>query len=489
MSSDLDRRLHALQHDPPRFESRRGEASPPPGLPAGEDRVSSAHRRDHVLRWSLAFVDCATAMFALLVATQVFGDARATAATVAAVPLVLLIHKVAGLYDRDHVVIRRSTLDEVPQLIQLSGLYALAVAILEPYLFDGGVGNVQLLGVWLLAAATLPVGRHMARRIARAFSPEERCLVIGDPEHVARIRQKLAASNAHARIVATLPPAPDRTLGMGAPDTIRRTVERLAVHRIVIAPAAGSASLAEPIRLAKAAGVRVSVLPRMLEAVGSSMEFETLDGMTMLGVRPFGLTRSSRLLKRTFDLCGSLLGLVATAPLLCAIALAIRLDSRGPALFRQPRVGRDGEVFHILKFRTMTVDAEGRKHELAAHNEASDGFFKITEDPRVTRVGRVLRRTSFDELPQLLNVVRGEMSLVGPRPLVQDEDALVTGLDRSRLHLTPGMTGPWQVLGSSRIPMHEMVGMDYLYVANWTLWSDVKILLRTIQHVAGAHNR
>ena len=168
-----------------------------------------------------------------------------------------------------------------------------------------------------------------------------------------------------------------------------------------------------------------------------------------------------------------------------AIAFAIRLDSGGPVLFRQTRVGKGGRHFRMLKFRSMASDAEERKESLRHLNQAA-GLFKIHDDPRVTRVGRVLRRLSLDELPQLFNVWRGEMSLVGPRPLVIDEDAKVLGLDRSRLTLTPGMTGHWQVLGSSRIPMSEMVGIDYLYVANWSLWTDVKILLRTVPYVLGS---
>jgi lipopolysaccharide/colanic/teichoic acid biosynthesis glycosyltransferase len=137
----------------------------------------------------------------------------------------------------------------------------------------------------------------------------------------------------------------------------------------------------------------------------------------------------------------------------------------------------------------MVVGADRLKDDLRAHNEAGDGFFKITADPRITRVGRVLRRTSLDELPQLLNVLRGEMSLVGPRPLVTDEDARIEGLARQRLHLTPGMTGHWQVLGSSHIPLHEMLSIDYLYVANWSLWTDVKLLARTVGHVLARGGR
>src|SRR5262249_22987443 len=170
------------------------------------------------------------------------------------------------------------------------------------------------------------------------------------------------------------------------------------------------------------------------------------------------------------------------APLFALLAVVIRLDSRGPAVYRQTRIGRDGEPFTMWKLRTMVDGADAMKPSLQTLNEA-DGLFKIAEDPRVTRVGRRLRRFSLDELPQLVNVLRGEMSLVGPRPLVRDDDARITGLDRRRLQLTPGMTGPWQILGSARVPLQEMIKLDYLYVAGWSLWVDVTILLRTIPYV------
>jgi lipopolysaccharide/colanic/teichoic acid biosynthesis glycosyltransferase len=136
----------------------------------------------------------------------------------------------------------------------------------------------------------------------------------------------------------------------------------------------------------------------------------------------------------------------------------------------------------MWKFRTMVDGADAMKAPLRGRNEA-EGLFKIAEDPRITRVGRILRRYSLDELPQLINVVLGEMSLVGPRPLVPDEDDLIKGLDRRRLQLTPGMTGRWQILGSARVPLAEMVKLDYLYVTGWSLWSDVKILLRTVPYM------
>jgi lipopolysaccharide/colanic/teichoic acid biosynthesis glycosyltransferase len=238
-------------------------------------------------------------------------------------------------------------------------------------------------------------------------------------------------------------------------------------------------------RTLKAIGVRVSVLPRLLEVVGSSIEFDDLHGVTLMGVTRFELTRSSRALKRGFDLLGASLMLIAVAPLMLMIMIAIKLDSPGPVFFRQSRVGRHGRRFQMLKFRTMVPDADAMKASLRARNEAAEGLFKIADDPRVTRVGGFLRKSALDELPQLLNVARGEMGLVGPRPLVIEEDRCIEGWHRRRLELTPGMTGPWQILGPARSPLREMAVMDYLYVANWSLWSDVKILLRTFSHVIG----
>jgi lipopolysaccharide/colanic/teichoic acid biosynthesis glycosyltransferase len=212
------------------------------------------------------------------------------------------------------------------------------------------------------------------------------------------------------------------------------------------------------------------------------VEFDDIHGMPMLGIRSFGLSRSSQAVKRTTDLVASCLGLLAVAPLMLIIAVVIKLDSRGPVFFRQERVGRDGTRFGLVKFRSMVVGADAQKAALMARNQ-SDGLFKIVDDPRVTRVGRVIRKSALDELPQLINVLRGEMSLVGPRPLVVDEDEKIVGWHRRRLHLTPGMTGPWQILGSARVPLHEMVNIDYLYVANWTFWTDAKILLRTVTYM------
>jgi lipopolysaccharide/colanic/teichoic acid biosynthesis glycosyltransferase len=187
--------------------------------------------------------------------------------------------------------------------------------------------------------------------------------------------------------------------------------------------------------------------------------------------------------KRAFDVFAAVIGLIVLAPAFAVIILAIRLGSPGPALFRQERVGRGGAVFGIFKFRTMYDGAHAHRSALASLNESS-GIFKIRRDPRVTTIGRLLRRASIDELPQLINVVRGEMSLVGPRPLILEEDELVQGPYRARLQVTPGMTGPWQAVGSVRPPLREMVVIDCLYVENWSLWEDCRILARTLLQLA-----
>jgi lipopolysaccharide/colanic/teichoic acid biosynthesis glycosyltransferase len=194
-------------------------------------------------------------------------------------------------------------------------------------------------------------------------------------------------------------------------------------------------------------------------------------------------TRLERVLKRGFDVVGATLLLILLSPLLIAIAIMVKIDSPGPILFRHPRVGRDGEWLWMRKFRTMIKDADAHKLRLLHMNEAAEGLFKIREDPRVTRFGRFLRSTSLDELPQLFHVLTGKMSLVGPRPLVPDEDAKIQGEYRRRLEIRPGMTGVWQVQGASEIPIREMVRLDLAYVRDWSLWGDLKLLAGTAAHV------
>src|SRR5262245_8584129 len=194
-------------------------------------------------------------------------------------------------------------------------------------------------------------------------------------------------------------------------------------------------------------------------------------------------SRTERTLKRALDLVGGTVLLIVLAPVWLSISLLIKADSPGPILFRQRRIGQYGVPFRMFKFRTMVDGADTRKPALVHMNEAADGLFKISGDPRLTRVGRWLRRTSLDELPQLLDVISGRMSLVGPRPLIPQEDCQIRGGHRSRLSIRPGMTGVWQVNGASAIPISEMVKLDREYIDEWSLWLDMKLLLLTASHV------
>jgi lipopolysaccharide/colanic/teichoic acid biosynthesis glycosyltransferase len=295
-------------------------------------------------------------------------------------------------------------------------------------------------------------GRRAARRSRR-----DRSLVLVDPARFEQVCRALGTDDGGPEIafpVGQEPTSLGGLLGSG----LRDIVEAQGVRRVLVAPSGRGAE------------------EQMLElTVDSTLETATVS------MPRLGLTRSAELAKRGFDLVLASIAMLLAAPLLSLIALLIKLDSPGPTLFRQTRVGRRGAPFQMLKFRTMVEDAESRKGQLLELNER-DGMFKIREDPRVTAIGRWLRQTNLDELPQLINVLRGEMSLVGPRPLVPEEDARIRGWRRRRLDVPPGMTGCWQV-GTPRVSLDEMIVIDHLYTANWSLWGDVKCILGTVPSV------
>jgi len=448
-------------------------------------------RRDAIFRRMLLAADVVAVLGAFTLAlTLTAGSPKATWMCLAGLPVFLLGAKLYGLYDRDEMLIRKTTLDEAPKLFHMATLVALVAWLGDGLIFDGQLRRAGALLLWVSLTALLVAARSLARGFALRVAPAERCLFIGEDASASTFRAKLAChGGVKAKVVAHLDLGKVSSWSTDASSAerlmeIRDLARELDVHRAIVAPrSADAGEMLDLVRTLKAIGVKVSILPRVLEVVGSSVEFDNVHGVTVMGVRRFDLARSSAGVKRAFDLFGASLGLLALSPLMVFFAVAIRLDSRGPVFFRQLRVGRHGERFHVLKYRTMVPNAEALKDGLRDRNEAAEGLFKIADDPRVTRVGRLLRKSSLDELPQLFNVLAGEMSLVGPRPLVVEEDEQVEGWHRRRLELTPGMTGHWQILGPARVPLREMVAIDYLYVANWSLWTDIKILLRTVPHV------
>ncbi len=487
LQADREAVAERLAHPDRRSRERRSDDVPYlRTLPVKRDEAVVAQRsrkRDAIFRRSLAIADITGALTALLLTQLIANLGWLPVQLYAGVLAVVVASKVIGLYDRDELLIGKATLNEAPAIFHLATVYALLVTILaaagsEPF----SAGTIALL--WALLFVATVVCRSAARQLSRKLTAPERCVVLGDIEQAHDVRAKFANHETiHGEIVAFLPFRTFELARKRDSDFACYVIERN-INRVIVTQDDSSERVLETVRYFKEYGLKVSVLPNILQVVGSSVEFDEIHGTTMLGVRSFGLSRSSQLLKRAFDIVGGIFILALSSPVLAAIGVAIKLDTRGPVLFPQTRVGQDGLRFKMYKFRTMFNGSDRLRAELADANE-TDGLFKIADDPRVTRVGRFLRRTSLDELPQLINVVRGEMSLVGPRPLVEDEDSQVEGWHRRRLHLTPGMTGSWQIMGDTRVPLREMVMMDYLYIVNWSLWADVKILIRTVGHVFG----
>jgi exopolysaccharide biosynthesis polyprenyl glycosylphosphotransferase len=226
-------------------------------------------------------------------------------------------------------------------------------------------------------------------------------------------------------------------------------------------------------------------MPSMLPPSGAKVELANVTGfdMPMLGMSRVPTSQGRLLVKRMLDITGSAIGILFASPVLIAAAIAIKLTSPGPVFFRQVRAGRHGRRFTMIKFRSMVVDAEAQRAKLAHLNEMDGPVFKIKADPRITRVGRIIRSTSIDELPQLFNVLRGDMSLVGPRPPLPSEVLQYEPWQRRRLSVKPGLTGLWQVSGRNHVDFDQWMALDLEYIDNWSLWLDIKIILRTVPAV------
>lgn len=268
-------------------------------------------------------------------------------------------------------------------------------------------------------------------------------------------------------------------------DTIAAAVRGRAVDAVIVVPGKGlrGARLGQLRCDLERSGTALFVLPGLVDVMDSRMRLTAIGSVPLLHVRPGQHAPAGRVMKEVWERSAALLALVALLPLLAVLVALIRLDSPGPAVFRQVRVGRDGRPFIMYKLRTMTRSAEAEVASLRARNEAGGVLFKIRRDPRVTTLGAVLRRFSLDELPQFVNVVRGQMALVGPRPALVSEVAGYDDVTARRLSVKPGLTGLWQVSGRADLTWHEAVRLDLMYVDNWSLLLDVRIALRTFRAI------
>ncbi len=275
-----------------------------------------------------------------------------------------------------------------------------------------------------------------------------------------------------------------RFKGFGSLDNLSEIIESEDVHEVIITlPWNYHRRILNVLRECARREVKARLVPDIFQMSLSRVEVGDLGGVPLIEIREIAFSPAALVLKRATDLIISLVGLLILWPVFLLIGIAIKIDSPGPVFFKQERVGEDHEPFQIVKFRTMRKNAEREIDELRAINEADGPIFKIREDPRVTRMGRFLRQTSLDELPQLINVIRGEMSLVGPRPPIPDEVAQYKPWHMKRLSVPPGITGLWQVSGRSELTFDEMVLLDLYYIEHWSPWLDLALLLRTVPKV------
>ncbi len=447
--------------------------------------------RDSAVRRLLALADLLGATIAMALSQLVISHHPSEFAWgLTVLPLWIVVFKAYGLYDRDLKRMSHQTVDDLPWIFHAVVVGCLLLLACYRFLPVGGVWLGSLAVFALLAIVSVTALRALARRLAVSLLGPERVVLLGDGVEISALARKLEANGRQgAKSVGLIPLPASSAASNGGPGQtgsgtdLGAMVARHRAERIVVAREDfGGAALFELLNRARQLGVKVSVLPQLFEALGPSVEVDDVGGITVLGINPPVLPRSSRFLKRGMDVVGALTLLIFTAPLLTVVAIAIKLDSRGPVLFRQERIGLWGRRFRLVKFRTMSLDAERLRAGLLAESKDS-GWLHLDHDPRVTRVGRVLRQSSLDELPQLWNVLKGEMSLVGPRPIVPSEDRQLDGWRRSRIDLTPGLTGLWQVLGRTSIPFDEMIRLDFVYVTNWSLWTDVRLVLRTLPAV------
>jgi exopolysaccharide biosynthesis polyprenyl glycosylphosphotransferase len=326
--------------------------------------------------------------------------------------------------------------------------------------------------------------------LLRAAGYRRRAVLVGTGSQIEDVAHALA-DEVHAPVEVvgfiSLTPRPDNGLrSLGRLEDLGAVLGAHRIDEVIIAdPDFPQERAVELVDVSHQRGVTVRIAPSTMEILVHRAEFVPGSSVPLFELRPPVFDGFDYLLKRTFDFFGALGLLVGLSPVLALIALAVRITSRGPVLYRSIRPGIGGEPFACLKFRTMRTDADALQTRLEALNEASGPLFKIRRDPRTTRVGAVLRRYSLDELPQLLNVLRGEMSLVGPRPLPQRDFERLDEWHKKRYLVLPGMTGLWQVSGRADLDFDDLVRLDFLYLERWSIGLDLAILFKTVPAVLG----
>jgi len=415
-----------------------------------------------------------------------------------------------GLYSRDDVRADHTTVDDVPAILHAVTLSAFASLVVTEV--TGGSSTTAVLVAWFAGLIFLPVARAAARMVARR-SPSylQKTIILGAGDVGQLMARKLLSHPEYGLVLEGFVDAAPRSRGddivsvpvLGGPERLPALIRERGVERVIVAFSRQShTDELDSIRVLKDLDVQVDVVPRLFEVVGPSADINVFEGLSVFALPPMRLSRAALLTKRTLDIVVASIGLVAVAPLVVLIAFVIKLDTKGPLLYKGPRVGPRGRIFSQLKFRSMdprfaSPEGHGEFCAMLDRDPAMRLEYvtkqKLVDDPRVTRVGRLLRRTSLDELPQLLNVLRGDLSLVGPRPITAQElcerykprildpvtsDSLLVGYWDSP-GLRPGLTGYWQISGRSTMSFDERIRLDTAYLTSWSLKLDVEILAKT----------
>jgi exopolysaccharide biosynthesis polyprenyl glycosylphosphotransferase len=468
---------------PPKFAEPETTAR----LGLGDGSLAS-RRRGALLRRLLVAVDWGALLGALCAATALTmtTDVAKLFWAVLLSPAWILVLKLHGLYDNDHRRIRHSTLDELPSLVSASALGTIALDGLMTLSPAGTLSAKSAILVGVGAFLGSFAGRAALRFLWHRLTKIAAGIVIGPPAAANVIARRLATHpEARLRLVGYLSSPEQKDGGDGLPrlgsiDDISHVAAQHEIERVVVTEQEMSEADAERlIAECKAAGLGLTFLPQHYGLLGPGIELNRLAELPVLDFRFSDPPRSTIAMKRALDLIVSGLSLALLAPLMATISLLILIDSGRPVLFRQRRVGKDGKPFTVLKFRTMVADAEERLGEVVDLSALDEPAFKVRDDPRVTPAGKQLRRTSLDELPQLINVLRGDMSLVGPRPEEEAVVALYDERQRARLAVKPGLTGPMQVYGRGDLTFEERLAMERDYLDNLSIAGDLAILLRT----------
>jgi len=459
-------------------------------------RMSTARRLSRVLSLlALDFVGVSLAIFTSLVLKSLVrdGGAQLNAAlheTERILPFVYLLTALlfarSGLYAER--ALRPGLARIVGSLFQVA-FVALLFAVVSGEHFSSYYLFYGSLAFALLYVSSLRAGYEwITGAILRAAGYRRRAVLVGTGEHIADVGHALAdAPHSPIEVVGFLAPGPLPGKGLqrlGALHQLDAVLGSQRIDEVIIAdPDFPQADALEIVDQCSQRGVRVRLAPSTMEVLIHRAEFVPGQSVPLFELGPPVFEGVDFALKRTFDIVGATLLLVLLSPVLLALAAAVRISSRGPVLYRSSRRGIGQRPFPCLKFRTMHTDAEERQADLEELNEATGALFKIREDPRLTKVGKLLRRFSLDELPQLINVLRGEMSLVGPRPLPQRDFEMLEDWHRKRYLVLPGITGLWQVSGRSNLDFDDLVRLDFIYLEHWSLALDLTILLKTIPAV------